>query len=359
MKLCSLLLAACLLFTAAACSGAAPDGDNSAAGEPSANPTPSVAAEIAPDDAPPAGDEYPIIISHAFGETVIEKKPERIATISWANQDTPLALGVVPVGFSMANFGPVDSYGNHPWTAARLEELGVTEPNVFQDTDGIDFEALSDARPDVILAAYSGITREEYDLLSQIAPVVAFPRYAYQTYWKEQIVLNATGMGMREAGERYVADLEALIADTPAQYPQLAGKTGAFFWIDATDLSTFYLYFTVDPRAEYLTDLGVAFPDELRALQTDETAFSATLSAENIDLLNGLDIIVAYGHNTLLETLQADPLFGTVPAIQSGAVVFIDSNSELAAASTPGALSIPAVIDEYVARLAAAADKAP
>ncbi|MDR1065426.1 MAG: iron-siderophore ABC transporter substrate-binding protein, partial [Oscillospiraceae bacterium] len=103
MKLCSLLLAACLLFTAASCSVAAPDGGSPTdSAEPSAEPTPSGAADITPDDAPPTGDEYPIIISHAFGETVIEKKPERIATISWANQDTPLALGVVPVGFSMA-----------------------------------------------------------------------------------------------------------------------------------------------------------------------------------------------------------------------------------------------------------------
>ena len=43
---------------------------------------------------------YPITIEHAFGETVIESKPERIATIGWENQDTPLALGVAPVGVS-------------------------------------------------------------------------------------------------------------------------------------------------------------------------------------------------------------------------------------------------------------------
>ncbi len=39
-----------------------------------------------------------------------------------------------------------------PWTQQKLEELGVTEPNVFQDTDGIDYEAVSDSNPDIILA---------------------------------------------------------------------------------------------------------------------------------------------------------------------------------------------------------------
>lgn len=304
-----------------------------------------------------AQQEYPITIEHAFGETIIEEKPERVVTIAWANQDTPLALGVVPVGFSMANFGPVDEYGMHAWTAASVEALGVTEPNVFQDTDGIDYEAISDAQPDVILAAYSGLTQEEYDLLSQIAPVVAYPRLPWQTYWREQVILNATGMGMQAEGEQYVADTDALIDETVAKYPQLEGKNGAFLWITPTDLSTFYLYFTIDTRASYLTDLGIAFPESLNALKTDDTSFAATVSAENVDILNDLDIIVAYGDNNLLEALQADPLFGTVPAIARGSVVLIDSNTDLAGAATPSALSIPAIIDEYVALLAEAADK--
>lgn len=304
-----------------------------------------------------ANQEYPLIIPHAFGETRIERKPERIATIAWANQDTPLALGIVPVGFSMANFGPVDRYGMHSWTSSRMADLGETNPNVFRDTDGIDYEAISDAQPDVILAGYSGLTQEEYNLLSKIAPVVAYPKLAWQTYWREQIILNATGMGMKKEGEQYVADLEALIAETTGKYPQLKGKNGAFLWIEATDLSSFYLYFPIDTRAAYLTDLGISFPKELEKLKTDDGSFAVSISAENIDILNDLDLIVSYGDATLLQTLQADPRFGTVPAIQRGSVVFIDSNTELAGAATPSALSIPAIIDEYVALLAKAADK--
>ena len=44
--------------------------------------------------------QFPITIKHAFGETTITEKPERIATIAWGNQDVPLALGVAPVGVS-------------------------------------------------------------------------------------------------------------------------------------------------------------------------------------------------------------------------------------------------------------------
>lgn len=47
-------------------------------------------------------------IKHAYGETIIESEPKNIATISWWNQDVPLALGIVPVGVSKANYGKSD-----------------------------------------------------------------------------------------------------------------------------------------------------------------------------------------------------------------------------------------------------------
>ena len=47
---------------------------------------------------------------------------------------------------------------------------------LFDETDGIDFEAVADTDPDVILAAYSGLTQEDYDTLSEIAPSSPTPR---------------------------------------------------------------------------------------------------------------------------------------------------------------------------------------
>lgn len=150
-------------------------------------------------------NQFPIIIKHAFGETVIDKKPERIATIAWANHDVALALGVVPVGFSAANYGVQDDSGLLPWTAEKLKELGEENPTIYQDTDGLDFEAIANSNPDVILAAYSGITQEEYDTLSQIAPVVPYKKSPWVTPWREQVLLNAKGMGMEEEGKILVA----------------------------------------------------------------------------------------------------------------------------------------------------------
>ncbi|MDR0730076.1 MAG: ABC transporter substrate-binding protein, partial [Treponema sp.] len=102
----------------------------------------------------------PITIEHALGTTVIQTRPVRIATVNWANHEVPLALGLVPVGMAAANFGDDDGDGLLPWVEERLSELGAATPVLFDETDGIDFEAVADTNPDVILAAYSGLTQE-------------------------------------------------------------------------------------------------------------------------------------------------------------------------------------------------------
>ncbi len=300
---------------------------------------------------------YPITIKHAFGETVIKSKPERIATIAWGNHDLPLALGVVPVGISKANYGVTDGSGLLPWTNEKFKELGVDEPVLFDDIDGLNYEAISDSKPDVILAAYSGITQEEYDLLSKIAPVVAYPTLPWQTFWRDQIVINATALGMKGEGEKLVSDIESTIRNKTGEYPQLTGKTAAFFYFNPSDLSKFYIYLPNDPRAAYLTDLGMGFPASVKNLEKSSDSFALELSAENADLLKDVDIIVTYGNDTLLSALQADALLGTIPAVKRGSVAVIQDGTPLAASGTPSALSIPATIDEYLKTLAGAADK--
>lgn len=301
--------------------------------------------------------EYPIVIEHAFGETTLEAKPERVATVQWGNQDISLALDIVPVGFSAANFGIVNEAGMLPWTAEKVEELGESEPNVYQDTDGLDFEAISDSDPDVILAAYSGISQEDYDLLSQIAPVVAYPTSPWTTTWREQVTLNATGMGMAEEGEQLVTETEDLIEEKVAEYPQLEGKNVAWVNFSADDLSQLHLYTPVDTRVSFLEELGLVLPDEISEQIEDDTAYSLNLSAENADLLNSVDVIIGYGDETLLEAVQSDSRLGQIPAIERGSVVMIASDSEIAAAGTPNPLSISYTIDEYLKLIAEAADK--
>lgn len=346
-------MAAAIMVFLAGCSNDASNTNASASSSPAASasasaPASSQASSASASAASDAEAQYPIKIKHAFGESVIEKKPERVVTIQWANHDVALALGVVPVGFSAANYGVQDDSGLLPWTAAKLKELGATDPNVFQDTDGLDFEAISDANPDVILAAYSGITQEDYDTLSQIAPVVAYQSKPWVTSWREQVLFNATGMGMKAEGEQLIKDTEALIKEKASKYPEMQGKKVVWTNFSAKDLSSINVYTPVDPRGEFLQELGMEYPESVIEQITDPTSYSLKLSTENADSLNDADLLIGYGDESLYAAVKADPVLGKIPAIQRGSVVFIGNGTPLAASGNPNPLSIAYTIDDYL-----------
>ncbi|WP_020617334.1 ABC transporter substrate-binding protein [Paenibacillus daejeonensis] len=354
-----LLMLIAIMLVLAACGGQS--NEPAPADPPAETETNTNANGNAANDTTGAADadttEYPIVIKHALGEATLESKPERIVTIQWANHDVALAMGVVPVGFSAANFGVQDDSGLLPWTKEKLDELGVTDPNVFMDTDGLDFEAINDANPDVILAAYSGISAEDYETLSQIAPTVAYPVSPWTTTWREQVQLNAAGMGMAEEGDQLIKETEEMLQEKLADYPQLDGKKVVWVNFSADDLSKLHIYTPVDSRVAFLQELGLEIPESISAQITDPTAYSLQLSAENAENLFDADLIVGYGNAALLETLQADSLLGKIPAIEKGAVAFIDSDSPLVAAGTPNPLSIAYTIDEYLEMLGEAINK--
>lgn len=306
----------------------------------------------------PAGaalaQEFPLVLDHAFGQTVIPERPERVASVAWANHEVPLALGVVPVGFAAAGFGDEDGDGVLPWVAARLQELGAPVPPLFDEGDGIDFEAVAATRPDVILAAYSGLSRSDYDTLSLIAPVVAYPEAPWSTDWRDMIRLNATGMGRAAEGDALIADLEGQIGAAAAAHPELEGKSAMFIThLDSTDLSVIRFYSANDTRVRFFDDLGLGVPASV-AEATRPGQFSGEVSAELIDRFDDVDIFVSYGSPELRARLMADPLVSRMPAVARGALVMLD-NDAVGTGANPTPLSIPYVLDDYVDLLADAA----
>lgn len=299
---------------------------------------------------------YPITIEHALGTTVLTEKPVRVATVNWANHEVPLALGVVPVGFAAANFGDDDGDGLLPWVSEKLEELGAAVPVLFDEGDGIDFEAVAATQPDVILAAYSGLTQEDFDTLSLIAPTVAYPEAAWATDWRDMIRFNSAGMGMAAEGDALIDSIEAEMAATIAEFPQLAGREVMFIThLDTTDLSMVRFYTVNDTRVKFFEDLGFSMPQSV--LEASEGgSFRGEVSAEQIDRFDDVELVVTYGGRELIDALEADPLTSKMPAVASGAIVTL-GNNPLGTAANPTPLSISWVLRDYVELLAAAADK--
>ena len=303
-----------------------------------------------------AATAYPITIEHAFGTTVLEAKPERIATVAWANHEVPLALGVVPVGFARANFGDDDDDGLLPWVKAKLDELGAETPVLFDEGDGIDFEAVAATEPDVILAAYSGLSQADYDTLSQIAPVVAYADYPWSTDWRDMIRLNSAGLGMAAEGDALIVDIEGEIADALANHPELKGKSAMFVThLNPFDLSTINFYTPNDTRLKFFADLGLVDPSSV-VEASEPGKFSGSVSAEQIDAFNDVDIAVTYGDAALITALKLNPLLAKLPVVANEALVVLGQNP-LGTAANPTPLSISYVLEDYIDLLAAAAKK--
>lgn len=301
---------------------------------------------------------YPVTISHAFGKTEIAATPKRVATVAWANHEVPLALGIVPVGMAAANFGDEDADGLLPWVSEQLKALDGSTPVLFDEGDGIDFEAVAATQPDVILAAYSGLTQADYDTLSQIAPVIAYPQAPWSTDWRETIRMDSAGLGMAQQGEALIADIEAKIAAEVAKYPELQGKRAMFVThLDASDLSVVNFYTTQDTRVRFFQDLGLQMPKSVTKASVTGS-FAGSISAEQVDLFDDVDILVTYGDDNLLAAMKANPLLAHMPAVEHDAIVLLGRNP-LGTAANPTPLSISWVLKDYVALLAAAARKTP
>ncbi|KOT31015.1 ABC transporter substrate-binding protein [Streptomyces caelestis] len=342
-RLRALALAAALLFGLTACGGGSADKDDSS----------SAGADGA--------GQFPVTIKHALGVTEIPSKPQRVATVNWANDEVPLALGVVPVGMARANFGDDDGDGVLPWVEKRLKELNAKTPVLFDETDGIDFEAVADTKPDVILASYSGLTEQDYETLSQIAPVVAYPEAAWATPWRDIIRLNSKAIGLADEGDELIADLERQIEKTAAKYPQLKGKTAMFMThVSSKNVSQVGFYTTHDTRTHFFTDLGLKIPASVSGPSGATKKFVLTKSAEHIDDFNDVDIITGYGDDKgeLLKALKKDPLTSKLAAVERDSVYLLPGSTPLATAANPTPLSIPYVLEDYVKALAEAADKA-
>ena len=309
-----------------------------------------------PGSAASADGAFPVTIEHAYGETTIDAQPERIATVAWANHEVPLALGVVPVGMSKATWGDDDGDGVLPWVEDQLNELGAETPVLFDETDGIDFEAVADTQPDVIPAAYSGLTQEDYDTLSKIAPVVAYPDVAWGTSYEDMIRLNSTAIGLSDEGDQLIDDLHAKVQSALAAHPELADAKVLFSYIDPADFSQIGFYTSLDTRPGFLTGLGLPEPTVVAEESAGSDLFYLSVSSEEADRFDDVDVFVTYGDadGAIVSQLQADPLLAQIPAIANGDIAVLENSTPLAASANPSPLSIGWGIDEYFALLAGA-----
>jgi iron complex transport system substrate-binding protein len=302
---------------------------------------------------PALPQSFPVSIRHAHGETVIPAAPQRVVTWGWSSSEAAIALGTVPVGFPTFRSEGLD-VDVVPWVQEAIEAAGVQTPGYLDNAASPPIEQIAALKPDLILAVYSGITEDEYKLLSQIAPVVAYPTTPWTASWQETITIVGEALGKADEGRAMVADLEQFIKDEAAKHPVLAG-TSAVTMIDYNGAAA--IHSADDARAKLLKLAGLAIPDRPVAAGEPQ-GFWYALSYENFDQIPA-DVLI-----TFISTEQAaDEWFARdyvqiAPQIAKGAYVRMDDRLLNSAVISSSALSIRWSMPQYFELIAAAAEKA-
>ncbi|MDR6868030.1 iron complex transport system substrate-binding protein [Microbacterium resistens] len=304
-----------------------------------------------------SGAAFPATVKHVYGETTIAAQPERVATVGWGSFDAAIALGTIPVTIPTSAFGDTDGDGYLAWTHDAITAAKADLPPLHDETDGIPYEKIADTSPDLVLGTNSGLSQQEYDTLTKIAPTVAYPGTPWGTAWRDSTRMVGEALGVSDKAETLIADTEKSIAEEMAKYPAAKGKTGMVMWVDAKDLGKVQFYTPQDTRVKYLNDLGFATPASITELAKGEKSFVSTIAAEQADKLDA-DVAVIYVQGGDLTTLQNDPLLSRIPAVKSGAAVLMNDQERLMAISAPTVLSIPWALASYAKDLGEAAAKA-
>jgi iron complex transport system substrate-binding protein len=303
-----------------------------------------------------SGEWETVTIEHALGEAVITEKPERIVTLGQGSTETAIALGTVPVGIEEYPWGSDDS-GYLPWINEAVTEQGAELPEQFTGTTELDIEAIVALEPDLILAPWSGVTQEQFDILTDIAPTVAYEEEPWVITWQEQIEVIGEAMGQPEDAQQLIEDIDSQLAE--AARPEYADIT--FSYIYNTGPGSLGVFFPGEQRVAMVSALGLTVDpvvEELREFEVEGTD-SASIGLENADKLAGSDLIFTfYSDPENRAEIEAQPLYQQIPAIARGSVVapteqpFVTGSSIINPLTVPWALErfVP-LIDEAVAQL--------
>jgi iron complex transport system substrate-binding protein len=297
--------------------------------------------------------EFPVTITHSFGETTIPAEPMRIVTLGWSAQDTVLALGKVPVAVPTNSYGGDDSGGFLPWTLEAVEALGGPTPELLSEAEP-PIEAIAALQPDLILAPYSGLTEDQYAVLSGIAPVVASPGAPWSTSWQDVVLITGQALGQSAEAEALLAETEQFMVDEAAKYPELQGTTYATTIGYDGQVA---VHSANDARVQMLADIGMVPDVEIEGADTSG-GFYSVVSFENFDMIDADVIISFFDTQEAADAFYAQPTVELSPQVERGSVAAIVGEAKAMSIGALSPLGLRWGFPDYMADIAAVAAKA-
>ncbi|MBE9607443.1 ABC transporter substrate-binding protein [Acetobacteraceae bacterium H6797] len=187
-------------------------------------------------------------IDHVYGRTVLTAPPKRVVSIGFNTQDTILALGTRPIAVRRW-------FGEQPgeiWPWAKPYLQGPL-PEVLAGE--LSVEAIAALEPDLVVGIGSGLSREQYDVLSRIAPVLMQGKDdpTYGTPWDEVARRVGRALGKDALADSLIARTRESFGAARARHPAWAGKTAVAAYARGGEPGAFT---AIDTRSRFLAELG-------------------------------------------------------------------------------------------------------
>lgn len=305
---------------------------------------------------------FPVTIKHALGETTIKEEPKRVLVMDSESADTTLALGIVPVAFQEQSWGG-DAQGYFPWTRKAVDKLVKETPKTskfYSDTGDLNFEAILNQEPDLILAPYSGYSAEEYKRLSEIAPTIPYDNKPWQpSSWQQMTLSIGQALGRPAKAKELVSQTEAAIKSAKDSHTEFNGVSfiyGTYLREGETETA---VYGPEDPRVKFIADLGLTVaPDVVEAAKkAGSDSFSFGVSLEKLDTLDA-DIYLGWAsEQSEVDYTLKNPLFAKWPVIVKGKDLWMTDQALSSSTQRVSVLSIPWAIDTLLPQITAVIEK--
>lgn len=210
--------------------------------------------------------EFPVQIDHVFGSTAIAAAPRRVATIGYASHDVCIALGVAPVGVPQYE---ERGFGTSLWFNKAVTSMNAAPPAQYRVGKDLPLDELESLKPDVILALNSGITREQYNELTKIAPVIAYPGQPFATDWRTTTGTIGTVLGKPEAAQVLIREVTDGIDKAKASYDDLPGSTFIYIGASTAPGADFEVYGPESSQVRILEEFGVEAAPVLQTIMAE------------------------------------------------------------------------------------------
>ncbi|RAV21661.1 AraC family transcriptional regulator [Paenibacillus contaminans] len=288
----------CLTMAASACgtSSQGSGGSNDAANNPAKQASNSAQVETEV----PNGKKR--TVTTVIGDVEVPERPQRVAAPAYLG--TVLALGVQPVAsetFLMKS----------PYLEGMLN--GVTDV-----ADSL--EAMLTLEPDLIITQIN--KQETVDKYSKIAPTVAMPYNSFPSIQEEMRYFGDL-LNKKDAAERWIADFESQAGKLRDAVQAALGKGETVSVMQEYD-GTVFLFGPKSGRGGRIMYeiLGANPPSAIPEHMLTESYYEFSL--EMLPEYTG-DYLILTTASTL-EQLQADPIWGKLPAVRDGKVYLWNEN---------------------------------